>query len=265
MRLTSMPAFFSRVFVALSLSAAMGSCMHAQQPAAASEPAFEVASIRPSHVAMDCYSMLPPGGTHYAVTCVPLRVLIAMAWKLQPDNIEGGDGHALDTAYDLTAVTPGPTPWTQDTVRPMLRQLLVERFHVAVHAGTKQVSGYALVVAKGGSKLKPSDVDATTQGKKAGEAFQNFLMPGYIHSPGADLSLIAGLLSAAAREPVVDHTGISGAFKLDLHFAPENSSDSNYPDFFTAVQEQLGLKLQPEKVSVDTLVIDRMDSQPTAN
>lgn len=188
-----------------------------------------------------------------------------MAWKLHPDNIQGGDAHALSTYYDLRAKVPDGQPWNRTTIQPMLRQLLIDRFHVAVHRGTKQVSGYSLIVAKGGPKLKPANFDATQQGLKAGESFQNYIIPGAIHGRGADFAVIASLLSSAARATVVDHTGISGVYNFDLHYATEGASDSNWPDFFGAVEEQLGLRLQPEKVKVDTLVIDHADSEPTPN
>jgi uncharacterized protein (TIGR03435 family) len=208
--------------------------------------------------------MLPPGGTHYVVTCIPLRVLIAMAWKIHPDNIQGGDSQALNAAYDLSAVTPNDQPWTQDSIRPMLRQLLTERFHVAVHPGTKQVSGYILIVAKGGSKLKPAKF-AAPQGQPAGQGFSNSIFPGYLRARGADLNVIASLLSAPAGATVVDRTDISGVFDIDLHFAPQSDRESTLPDFFTAVEEQLGLKLQPQKVTVNTLLVDHADSAPTPN
>lgn len=265
LRLSSMATIFGRLFLAFSFAALIPGFARAQQPSAAPGPGFEVASIRPSHLTPGCFSALPPGGIHYAVTCVTLRNLIAMAWKVQPDNIQGGNAHVLETFYDLSAVTPGGQPWTHDVIPPMLRQLLTERFHVAVHPGTKQVSGYALVAAKGGLKLKPSDVDATQQGQKAGESSQNFILPGYIRGRGVNLSHIASLLSLPAHATVVDHTGIPGVFNVDLKFAPENSSDSNLPDFFTAIEEQLGLKLQAEKVTVDTVVVDHVDSEPTPN
>jgi uncharacterized protein (TIGR03435 family) len=236
-----------------------------QQPAATAEPAFEAASIRPAHLTPGCYSMLPPGSTHYAVTCLTLRNLIAMAWKVHRDNIQGGDAHSLDTPYDLSATSPGERPWTRDDIPPMLRQLLIERFHVAVHTGTKQVSGFALLVAKGGPKLKPADFDATQSGQKAGESFKNFIVPGYIQGRGANLGVIASLLSSLAHAKVVDETGIMGVFNIDLHFATENGGDQNLPDFFTAVEEQLGLKLKPEKVTVNTLIVDHADSTPTLN
>lgn len=145
----------------------------------------------------------------------------------------------------------------------MLRNLLAERFHVAVHPGTKQVSGYVLLVAKGGSKLKPSMLAAAQQGHKAGQSFGNSLLPGYIRGRGVDLNMIASLLSAKADAMVIDQTGISGAFDIDLHFADQVGAESDWPPFSLALEQQLGLKLQPQRVTINTLVIDHVDSGPT--
>jgi uncharacterized protein (TIGR03435 family) len=265
LRLGSMSQFSGLLFLAFCFSVPSRSFVRAQQPATAPESAFEVASIRPVHITTGCYSVSPPGGTHYVVTCITLRDLIARAWRVHPDNISGGDSQALDTAYDLSAVTSNNKPWTQDSIPPMLRQLLKERFHVAVHPGTKQVSGYILAVAKGGSKLKPAKFAAIQQGHQAGQPFNNSLLPGYIRGRGVDLNTIASLLSAQTEATVVDHTGISGVFDIDLHFATEGSSESNWPNFTIALEQQLGLKLQQQKVTVNTLVIDHADSDPTPN
>lgn len=262
MGLISLSGLSVRPFLALSLLVLSGNLASAQQ---STQPAFEAASIRPSHVSPGCYSVRPPGGTQYAISCVTLRELIALAWQLRPDNIQSSNSGALSKYYDLRAVTPGDQPWTQNSISPMLRQLLMERFHVVAHPATMQISGYSLVVAKGGSKLTPSDTDTTHQGHKAGESFQNYILPGYIHSPGANLDVIASLLASPADATVVDNTGISGVFKVDLHFSPEGSTESNWPDFFTAVKDQLGLELKPKKVSVKSLVIDHVDSEPVAN
>jgi uncharacterized protein (TIGR03435 family) len=248
---------FGPIAAALMISA--GSNTYAQQPA------FEAASIRPSHFTNGCFSMLPPGSTHYAVTCITLRDLIAEGWKVNPDNIQGGDAHVLDTFYDITATTPDGQPWSYPIIQSMLHQLLIERFHVAVHTGNKIVPGYALIVAKGGLKLKPSDVDPSQLGIKVGESSRNFIMPGYIHGRGANMDALGSMLSIPAHATVVDQTGIKGVFNVDLHFATENGGDQNLPDFFSAVEEQLGLKLKAEKVTVSTLVIDHTDSAPTLN
>lgn len=233
-----------------------------QLTAGASEPAFETASIRPTQLTPGCFSALPPGGTHYDLTCVTLRFLIEDAYSTR--YIDGG-GNALDAYYDLRATTSDGIPWTPDTVRPMIRQLLADRFHLVVHTGKRQVSGYAMVVAKGGPRLHSVAADSVVQGQKAGRPSQNFIATGRAQGRGMDSAGIAALLSAAVHAPVVDRTGLTGLFNVDLSFAPDNSTNSNLPSFFTAVEEQLGLKLQPEKVSVDTVVVDHVDTAPTPN
>lgn len=103
----------------------------AQQTNGVAEATFDTASIHPSHMSMGCFSMLPPGGTQYAATCVTLRNLIELAYGTS--YVEGG-GKALDAYYDVRAST-GEKPWTQESIQPMMRQFLAQRFHLVVHEG----------------------------------------------------------------------------------------------------------------------------------
>ena len=255
-----------RIFVLLFVTAAA----LAQQPNVGPAAAFETASIHPVKVTPGCFSMLPPGGIQYAVTCLTLRNLIQIAYE--SGHVEGG-GAALDATYDLRATAPGGIPWTNKTISPMMKQLLVERFHLAVHAGKRELSGYSLVVAKSGSKLKPTEADPSVRGQKAGESSANFVAPGYVQARSANSRGVAGLLGMALHAPVEDHTELSGIYNIDLRYAPESLPDSNpgkesnanLPSFFTAVEEQLGLRLQPQKVVVDTVVVDHADPEPTPN
>jgi uncharacterized protein (TIGR03435 family) len=238
------------------------SAVQSQQGDALPQPAFEAVSIRPSHLTPGCFSILPPGGTQYALSCVTVRNLIQMAYSTS--YIDGG-GDAVDTYYDLRAATPDGNPWTLDTVRPMMQQLLRERFHLSMHAGKRELSGYGLFAAKSGPKLQPVAPESVTQGQKAGESSQNFSAPGHAQGRGLKPSGIASLFSLVEHAPVVDHTGLSGTFNIDLTYAPDSSTDSDLPSLYTAIEEQLGLKLKPEKVTVDTLVIDHVDGTPTPN
>ena len=205
--------------------------------------------------------MLPPGGTQYAVTCLTVRNLIQIAFDTT--YIDGG-GKELDAHYDVRAST-GETPWTQKSIQPMMQQLLAQRFHLVVHEGKRDLSGYHLVIGKGGSKLQSVSPESIPKGQKAGESSANFIYPGRVQGRGVDAWGLAGLLSAVLHAPVADDTGLKGVFNIDLKYAPGNSTDSDLPSFFTAVEEQLGLKLQTGKVTVDTLVIDHVDAEPTAN
>jgi uncharacterized protein (TIGR03435 family) len=125
-----------------------------------------------------------------------------------------------------------------------------------VHVKTAPVSGFALVVAKGGAKLQPGT---------EGDATHNYILSNRVHAQGVNMGGLASLFSSPAGEPVVDKTGISGTYNVDLKYAPESATDSPFPSFFTAVQEQLGLKLEPQKVPVEILVIDHADKVPTEN
>lgn len=242
------------------VSVSMAMTGQAQEAIRASGPSFETASIHPSHMSPGCFSMLPPGGTQYAVTCLTLRNLIQIAFST--NYIDGGK--ELDAHYDVRAST-GETPWTQKSIQPMMRQLLAQRFHLAVHEGKRDLSGYRLVVGKGGSKLQSISSESTPKGQKAGEGAPNFVYPGRVEGRGLGARGIADLLSVVLHAPVADDTGLKGVFNIDLKYAPDNSADSDLPSFFTAIEEQLGLKLQPGKVTVDTLVVDHVDAEPTAN
>lgn len=205
--------------------------------------------------------MLPSGSAQYAITCVSLRVLIQIAYDTR--YVDGG-GSALDNFYDVRATLPDGKTWTPEGTRPMLQHLLEERFHLVAHGGKRQLSGYDLVVAKGGPRLHAVPAPASL-GQKAGEPSANFIMADRIQGRGVGASSIATLISVAVHAPVVDRTGLTGTYNLDLKFAPDNDPDPNAPSLFTAVEEQLGLQLKAQKITVDTLVIDHADESPTPN
>src|SRR6185312_7719397 len=145
-------------------------------------------------------------------------------------------------------------------LRPMLRAFLKDRFQLETHNDKKQEDGYSLVLAKSGSRLKAGDPGAKAVGLVA---------KGRLILGRATLDQIAGLLSSPLGKPVVNETAIQGTFSLDLQFAPEGPENSqtgtDRPSIFTAVQQQLGLKLEPRKVMSDILVIDRCESVPSGN
>ena len=119
----------------------------------------------------------------------------------------------------------------------------------------RSVSGYRLMLAKGGVKLRPSDAKSSKPS-------------GTISSTGIkafnfDMEHLAVYLENPCHFPVVDGTGLTGHYDIDLYYAPANTGDSPLPDLFTAIQEQLGLKLEPTKIPIDYLVIDSIDRLPT--
>jgi uncharacterized protein (TIGR03435 family) len=217
------------------------------------------------------------------------------AYGLVPNQITGGPSWISSSRYDIAAKAEGnPTP---EEMKLMLQSLLVRRFGLRFHHETKEMSIYALVRDKKGNE-KPEGLIKSKDGScsifpadgplpmpRVGEAWGdtpcghvNFLVSGAgatLHAQGASLSQLAGALStaidpascsahASACRPVVDKTGIEGTFDIDLHWTPDSmpgtqpSAESGL-SIFTAIQEQLGLKLESQKGTVETFVIDQVE------
>ena len=269
----------------------------AQSSAAdASSPVFEVASVKP-HKSADGERSgnFGPGG-RVTLTNATLRDLVQLAYQL-PDGhlrhdsqISGGPGWINSDRFDVVAKAEGMPAGLDassipagaarsgeiaaiDRVRLMLRKLLADRFKLAVHNETRELPVYALVVARSdgklGAQLRKVDVDCAAlreggrpspphePGKAACGGFRG-LGPGRITGHALTMSMIASWFPESLGRIVLDRTGLSGVFDLDLEWTPDPSG----PSIFTAVQEQLGLKLESSKGPVDVLVIESVE-QPT--
>jgi uncharacterized protein (TIGR03435 family) len=229
--------------------------------ATALQPEFEAVSIHMvgPHTAGDpSRSYMSSFPTNlFTMKSVPLTFLIQFAYNIESaDDIAAMPGWMESQEYDVSAKVEGDQQLTLEQMRPMLRRLLEQRFHLVFHRETKMTSGFELIVAKGGSKLQPSK----DNGKPFAQILSNRLDVGHM-----DAQHIAGVLAHRAGQPVVDKTGLTGNYDFTLSYAPANDPNSNLPDFFTALQEQLGLKLESQKVPVDFLVIDHIDKIPTEN
>jgi uncharacterized protein (TIGR03435 family) len=156
----------------------------------------------------------------------------------------------------VEAKVKGERPLSQEEIRPLLRNLLTERFHFAAHRMRKTVSGFELVIAKEGPKLKPAKEGTETHAQ---------ILPNGLDAQSASSKQLASFLMRPAGQTVVDKTGLSGSYDIKLRYAPTNDPNSALPSLFTAVQEQLGLRLQPAKVPADYLVVDHAERVPTEN
>ena len=224
---------------------------------------FEVASVRIMEdrdklpTAQQMFSMSPPGAGEFTMRNASLELLIGFAFQVGgfEHPIEGKPAWMDSTFYEVAARPGGNAGLSYDQLRPMVQELLKERFHLAYHRGSESQKGYALVVAKHGPKLT-----ATKNG-----AQHAYMMAGRLDAANAPMSLVAGLLAHAVGRPVVDETGLKGSYDMKLSYAPLESTDSSLPSIFTAIEEQLGLKLVSQPVPVETFVIDHVDRVPTAN
>jgi uncharacterized protein (TIGR03435 family) len=221
--------------------------LHAQT----TSPSFEVATIKPNHSESGNSSTSGSRG-QLTMENQSLKRLIERAWDVRDFSFSGPGW--LDTVrFDLVAKPPAGT--APDQFLPMLQTLLTERFKLAIHREKRTVTGYALVVAKGGPKFVVVD-GATPGGTSTGR--------GRLEAKSSSVPVFADMLARQLDQPVQDMTNLAGLYNLKLEWTPDEASPEG-PTLFTALQEQLGLKLQPQKIMIDVLVVDSAERIPTEN
>jgi len=230
----------------------------------AQSPVFEVATVKVSAPAQGDLIYINTGKIVNGVLTLgnaSLSDCIAYAYSLTTkDQITGPDWiFAKQDRYDVTAKAAPGTP--EDQQLRMLQALISERFQMTLHKEQREMKHYELVIGKNGPKLKESTVGpAEAQGSARLDGIKSNRM---------DMTKLAMLLSRMTRLPVLDRTGLHGFYQFDLKYANETSKtpDENPegPSIFTAVQEQLGLKLESKKGPVEVLVVDRAEKVPLEN
>jgi uncharacterized protein (TIGR03435 family) len=245
---------FLRTAIAAML-AATGMILFAQI-----RPSFEVASIKPSAEGSREGLTIQPGGRVVA-NGMSLKTLIGLAWRLRAFQVTGGERWMTEERWSIAAVSGDlrevpawAPPDLPEVVASRLRTLLEDRFELRTHHETRDQRVYVLSIGKSGPKMAPVDV-ALQAGIRAG--------PGMIAGSGMTISQLVTLLERLLDRPVSDKTGLTGKFNIRLQFAPEGT-DSPAPSLFTAVQEQLGLKLDLARETADVLTIDSAQ-RPTEN
>lgn len=265
----------TRLFIAIGLAILAGIAIpgsgQTERPPAGGAQKFEAASVRledphDPHSSLE-YTNSPQfrviqavfPSNRLTIRHTGLKSLICESFGIKCSNILEAPEWLDRQHYDLDAKVEGDARLTQEQMRPLLRNLLAERFHLETHKEQRIVPGYALVVAKGGSKLK-ANTGAPSSGMNSGFElkFQN-----------ASVDVIANSVGYELRQPVVDKTGLTGKYDFDLIFTrDDHPNDFPHPDYgsiFTAIENQLGLRLAPEKIPVDYLVIDHVERVPTEN
>jgi uncharacterized protein (TIGR03435 family) len=265
--------------------AAVALPLPAQAPAAS--PVYDVVSIKPnkSGLGMMRVSIANDG---YSGINNSLKMLIQYAYKLQTvDQIAGISGWADSAGFDINAkMDPDAVAelkkLSNDDAgaerRVMMQRMLEERFHLKVHHETREIQSYNLTVMKGGAKLKEADPNDTyPNGPKGPDGVSHggmmMMRANEFTGQGITMGALANQLSAQVHRLVTDKTGLTGKYDLVLHYqtdfmhppsADAGAPADNEPSLMTALQEQLGLKLESVKGPVDTIVVDHVE-QPTEN
>jgi uncharacterized protein (TIGR03435 family) len=220
------------------------------------EVSFEAASVKVTPPGAAGMTSISPYGTgRFTATNVTLQLLLELAFEVSDADIVGAPGWLESQRYDISVKASGDAKLTYAALKAPLQALLKERFRLEAHRGSKETAGYVLVAARGAAKLKES----------TGKASQPAILPNGLQGTGVAMTTLAGMLARVVRRPVVDKTGITGLYEIKLRYAAENAGDTSLPSVFTALQEQVGLKLEPQKVTVETLVIDRVERIPAEN
>ncbi len=258
----------------------------AQGAAPATNPvAYDVIAIKP-HDASDRSMRISNSADAYTASNVGLKTLIEYAYDLQaPELISGLPGWANSASFDIQAKMdealmatlnklPQEEQWAQRRV--MLQELLADRFQLKTHHETKDLPIYSLTIAKGGFKLQPADPNNTyVNGPKALDGLSHggsmWMSDGELTTQGVPLSNLASALSQTLRRKIVDNTGLPGNYDMTLRWssdevanAQRDPTTNTAPSLFTALQEQLGLKLESTTGPVDTIVVDHV-AQPSDN
>jgi len=266
----------------------------AQRPAAS----FDVASIKPSASGTRQRVLIEPGG-RFLAEGVSLKLLIAGSWHLASFQISGGENWTASEPWTVEATAEGISvpswapPFFPEIIAARIRSLVIERFALQTHHETRELAVYRLSIGRNGPRLKvtPGSERPQTDSKPvpprtAGRP-EDFIPapgramagPGMLVATAIPEDQLVGLFGRWMDRPVIDRTGLTGYVDVRLRFAPESAPrpapvqpspdgavppPSEDPSIFTAVEEQLGLKLEPARESIDVLVIDSA-RRPTAN
>jgi uncharacterized protein (TIGR03435 family) len=268
----------SRKHICAALGLAVSLAAAQTQPSA--RPEFEVASVKPTDGEGGSFGVGVDAANEKNVS---LKVMIAVAYRVQDFQITGGPRWLESDRFDVEAKAAGKVG--TDQVRLMLQSLLEDRFQLRFHRETRRGPVYALVVAKGGPKLKLS-ADQTSPDvngpSPAGAGLNRGVIrlgSGSMMGNAAVFPLFTQLLSQRLERPVVDRTNLKGRYDFQLEWTPGLGENPSGPggdtplaaeptegrtSIFTALQEQLGLKLESAKGPVEMFVIDRAD-KPSQN
>ena len=238
---------------------------------------FDVATVKANAANDNRFMIRPLPGGGLKITGVPLKMLIMEAFDVRTFQVSGGPGWVSNERWDIQAKVEGvegQLPIGQ--MLRMLQALITDRFKLEVHHETKEMTVYALVVEKNGSKLTPH----TGEPPQPGERLR--VRRGTLTVKQGGIATLVRQLTLQVGRRVIDKTGLTGEYDFTLEWAPEpgqggpesiglpptleplQASDSKGPSIFTAVQEQLGLRLDAQKGPVDIIVIDRVE-KPNEN
>jgi uncharacterized protein (TIGR03435 family) len=247
-----------RAMLSLAVCAAGVVCAQA-----AVQQQFEVASVKPSKADPRSSSGIRTGHGRIDAGNVTLQRCIMGAYGAGPHQIVGGPDWLTSSAFEISAKAETPDSGDAELM-VMLQALLADRFKLVLHRESRVMPAFVLEVDKNGPKLEkataPGESETNTSGSNAGVV---------ISARYIDMDAFARVLARKTELPVVNQTGLAGSFHLKLSWTPESArpAENGVPEgvsLFTAIQEQLGLRLRKQRTAVEVLVVDRAE-KPSEN
>jgi uncharacterized protein (TIGR03435 family) len=231
--------------------------------AADATPGFEVATIKPSNP-NDKNDGFRIKGRHFEIENQTVGKLLLFAYGVHQRQLVDGPDWIGTERFDIDGVPDVEGEPSLKQMQGMVVKLLAERFQVKLHREKRDLSVYAITVGKGGAKMAKSAGDPNGLPDANAEGHGGVLAMKFTNISMADFAL---LLQFYLDRPVVDQTALAGKFDFKLEYTVDESraTDANAaPGIFTAIQEELGLKLEAVKAPVDVMVIDKIE-RPSAN
>jgi uncharacterized protein (TIGR03435 family) len=251
--------------------------LHAQQlPTATFSPTFEVASVKPNKSGSRSMSVRFPSSDRFEATNIDLMTLLLNAYGFQSFQIVGEPAWGRSERFDITAKADHEI--AKGELQQMVRFLLADRFRLAARIEKREMPVYRLVLNKGGAlgqNLVKSNIDceelgrtkaspptpvATQENPRPVPACSMRGMPGRLIASAMNFDHFVANIQSEVQRVVVNDTGLKGSFDVKIEWASEAAPNLSGPSYFTALQEQLGLKLESTRGPVEVLVIDHVEA-----
>lgn len=248
-------------------------------------PQFEVSSVKQNVSQGDESNISSDSPDRFVAMNVPVRFLVLYAYGLMDHQLAGAPEWTFDRSFDVVGTYPGHRRPSENDIRLMLQNLLSDRFGLKVHREQRELPAYDLVLARKDGRMGPqfqkSNVDCAARirekGQKVVAGDSNPAQPSgkrpictmtatrrSLTGAARTMQDLTGTLQSMLRRPVVDRTGLGGVYDIELQWAPtdlragDGAASSEGPSIFTALQEQLGLKLVSHGERFDVLVVDKV-------
>ena len=237
-----------------------GGILLALQLVASAQLAFDVASIKENKALGTGGSMQLMAGGGLRAQHLPASALITIAYRVQRFQLIGAPDWIRDTYYDVIA-KPAEAR-TREQTFDMLQALLADRFKLAAHRDNRQVDGFALVRLRRnalGPDMRPSSVDCEQAFSTTPRCKEGRITSASMKAIGVPMWSLLQLIIGEVGAPVSDDTGLTGTFDVDLRWSHEAAPSDDLRSIFTALQEQLGLKLERRRVTADMLIVDHIE------